>query len=287
MRRRFHLKFSNTVRPFLARMLRDRRPELRAKIEVTTTSRGKNRNLKVAIDHLDVVAVIHRAPDGTEERIALADIPAVVEQIKAAQKSTKRAPRPWRPSHPPVSPSLAALEQRAAEELVDSTLTLPNLISTSRAAPESLPVPSPRSPGERARVKNPSNTPGFTNICVNMDLDLDVNVDLDANVDADVVAVVHLDAAGGGSCRRRGMFGFQRLDVYRASTQFLGLTSKLVARIPRGHRDLIDQLRRAALIRAPKIAEESGKFSETLCASIRLPGAPPWSAQPCSTHWKR
>ena len=29
MRRRFHLKFSNTVRPFLARMLRDRRPELR------------------------------------------------------------------------------------------------------------------------------------------------------------------------------------------------------------------------------------------------------------------
>ena len=43
MRRRFHLKFSNTVRPFLARMLRDRRPELRAKIEVTTTSRGKKR----------------------------------------------------------------------------------------------------------------------------------------------------------------------------------------------------------------------------------------------------
>src|SRR4051812_1295778 len=52
MRRRFHLKFSNTVRPFLARMLRDRRPELRAKIEVTTTSRGKNRNVKVALDHL-------------------------------------------------------------------------------------------------------------------------------------------------------------------------------------------------------------------------------------------
>ena len=63
---------------------------------------------------------------------------------------------------------------------------------------------------------------------------MNVDLDLDANVDADVVAVVHLDAAGGGSCRRRGMFGFQRLDVYRASTQFLGLTSKLVARIPRG-----------------------------------------------------
>ena len=90
MRRRFHLKFSNTVRPFLARMLRDRRPVLRDKIEVTTTSRGRNRNLKVAIDHLDVVAVIRRTPDGGEERIDLAEIPAVVERVKAAQKSTKR-----------------------------------------------------------------------------------------------------------------------------------------------------------------------------------------------------
>src|SRR5262245_62848442 len=77
MRRRFHLKFSNTVRPFLARMLRDRRPELRAKIEVTTTSRGKNRNVKVAIDHLDVVAVIHRGADGSDQRIELRDLPAV------------------------------------------------------------------------------------------------------------------------------------------------------------------------------------------------------------------
>ena len=91
MRRRFHLKFSNTVRPFLARMLRDRRPELRSKIEVTTTSRGKNRNVKVALDHLDVVAVIHRAADGTEQRVAVGDIPGVVEQLKAAEKESKRA----------------------------------------------------------------------------------------------------------------------------------------------------------------------------------------------------
>ena len=90
MRRRFHLKFSNTVRPFLARMLRDRRPELREKIEVTTTSRGKNRNLKVAIDHLDVVAVIHRAADGCEERIELADVPGVVERLKAEQKERQQ-----------------------------------------------------------------------------------------------------------------------------------------------------------------------------------------------------
>jgi hypothetical protein len=90
MRRRFHLRFSNTVRPFLARMLRDRRPGLRPKIEVTTTSRGRNRNIKVAIDHLDVLAVIHRTPEGGEERIELADIPAVVERLKAARKRTKR-----------------------------------------------------------------------------------------------------------------------------------------------------------------------------------------------------
>src|SRR3954447_23901599 len=75
MRRRFRLKFSNTVRPFLARMLRDRRPSLRAKIEVTTTSRGRNRNVKVALDHLNVVAVVHRDPDGTERRIDLGDVP--------------------------------------------------------------------------------------------------------------------------------------------------------------------------------------------------------------------
>ena len=90
MRRRFGLKFSNTVRPFLARMLRDRRPSLRAKIEVTTTSRGKNRNVKVAIDHLNVVAVIHRAADGSEQRIELPDVPAVVERIKAAQKQRRK-----------------------------------------------------------------------------------------------------------------------------------------------------------------------------------------------------
>jgi hypothetical protein len=91
MRRRFGLKFSNTVRPFLARMLRDRRPSMRGKIEVTTTSRGKNRNVKVAIDHLNVVAVIHRAAVGTEQRIELADVPAVVDRIKTEQKELKRS----------------------------------------------------------------------------------------------------------------------------------------------------------------------------------------------------
>jgi hypothetical protein len=111
MRRRFHLRFSNTVRPFLARMLRDRRSGLRPKIEVTTTSRGRNRNIKVAIDHLDVVAVIHRTPEGGEQRIELGEIPTVVEHLKAAQKRTKRSgaaapsdPEPPSESAPGVSP---------------------------------------------------------------------------------------------------------------------------------------------------------------------------------------
>jgi hypothetical protein len=96
MRRRFGLRFSNTVRPFLARLLRDRRPSLRAKIEVTTTSRGKNRNLKIAIDHLNVIAVIHIASDGSEQRIELADVPTVVDRIKSAQKHNerRRIPKP-------------------------------------------------------------------------------------------------------------------------------------------------------------------------------------------------
>jgi len=57
------------------------------------------------------------------------------------------------------------------------------------------------------------------------------------------------------------MFGFQRLDAYRAATEFLGVTSKLVVGIPKGHGDIVDQLRRAALSVPLNIAEGSGKFN--------------------------
>ena len=57
------------------------------------------------------------------------------------------------------------------------------------------------------------------------------------------------------------MFGFQRLDVYRASAEFLATTCRLVTRIPKGYGDIVDQLRRAALSVPLNIAEGSGKFS--------------------------
>src|SRR5262249_18756698 len=54
----------------------------------------------------------------------------------------------------------------------------------------------------------------------------------------------------------------QRLDAYRASTEFLGLTAKLISKIPKGYAALVDQLRRAALSVPLNIAEGSGKFSK-------------------------
>jgi four helix bundle protein len=55
------------------------------------------------------------------------------------------------------------------------------------------------------------------------------------------------------------MFGFQKLDVYRCAVTFLGASSVLAERVPRGHSALADQLRRAALSVPLNIAEGSGK----------------------------
>jgi len=90
IKRRTKLKFSNTVRPFLARMLRDRRPELRDLIKVSTTSRGRNKDLKVALDHLNIVAVVHQPADPSEppRTIPLSEVPAFVQQMKQARRAS-------------------------------------------------------------------------------------------------------------------------------------------------------------------------------------------------------
>jgi four helix bundle protein len=56
------------------------------------------------------------------------------------------------------------------------------------------------------------------------------------------------------------MFGFQNLDVYRCSSEFLAVATRLADRAPRGYSSLADQLRRAALSIPLNIAEGSGKF---------------------------
>ena len=51
----------------------------------------------------------------------------------------------------------------------------------------------------------------------------------------------------------------ERLDVYQKSIIFLTLTTRLVREVPRGHADIVDQLKRAALSVPLNIAEASGR----------------------------
>lgn len=89
MKRRYKLSFSNTVRPFLSRMLRDRRPELRPLIKVNTTSRGSNKNLKVVLDHLDVVGVVVKTADGPRT-YSLEEATALANQARQNDAKAKR-----------------------------------------------------------------------------------------------------------------------------------------------------------------------------------------------------
>jgi four helix bundle protein len=75
------------------------------------------------------------------------------------------------------------------------------------------------------------------------------------------------------------MFGFQRLDVYRASTEFLAAASKLAAQCPRGQGGLTEQMRRAALSIPLNIAEGSGKFGRD---ALRFYGIARGSALECA-----
>jgi four helix bundle protein len=58
------------------------------------------------------------------------------------------------------------------------------------------------------------------------------------------------------------MLSFQRLDVYKCAIQFLALSTRLLATVPRGNGPLTDQLRRAALSVSLNIAEAAGRTTE-------------------------
>ena len=57
------------------------------------------------------------------------------------------------------------------------------------------------------------------------------------------------------------MFDHDRLDVYQAAVQFVGLVDPLLDKAPAGRGYLADQLRRAATSIALNIAEGAGEFS--------------------------
>ncbi|HEY8089216.1 MAG TPA: four helix bundle protein [Polyangiaceae bacterium] len=57
----------------------------------------------------------------------------------------------------------------------------------------------------------------------------------------------------------RPLLDFERLDVYRCAIAFLDLAVRVTGRMPHGHADLRDQLRRASSSIPLNIAEASGK----------------------------
>ena len=62
-----------------------------------------------------------------------------------------------------------------------------------------------------------------------------------------------------GSADSSSMLHFQKLDVYQRSIEFLTLAHRVRERLPKGHADLADQLRRAAQSVPQNIAEGCGR----------------------------
>ena len=58
------------------------------------------------------------------------------------------------------------------------------------------------------------------------------------------------------------MLSFQKLDVYQCSIDFVGKAVKIGGSLPKGHAELRDQLRRAALSVPLNIGEAAGRASE-------------------------
>jgi four helix bundle protein len=57
------------------------------------------------------------------------------------------------------------------------------------------------------------------------------------------------------------MLSFQKLDVYKRSIEFLAFVHRLLAQVPRGNGDLVDQLHRSAQSTPQNIAEGAGRMS--------------------------
>jgi four helix bundle protein len=62
-----------------------------------------------------------------------------------------------------------------------------------------------------------------------------------------------------GLADKPAMLNFQKLDVYQRSIEFLVFARRILVRLPRGHADLADQLRRSAQSIPQNIAEGAGK----------------------------
>jgi four helix bundle protein len=58
------------------------------------------------------------------------------------------------------------------------------------------------------------------------------------------------------------LLDFERLDVYRCAIDFLALSVRVAAHLPRGYAELRDQLRRASSSIPLNIAEACGKTSD-------------------------
>lgn len=58
------------------------------------------------------------------------------------------------------------------------------------------------------------------------------------------------------------MLDFERLDVYQCALQFAALSFQILEKMPRGHGELADQLRRETISVPLNIAEGAGKTTE-------------------------
>ncbi len=73
----------------------------------------------------------------------------------------------------------------------------------------------------------------------------------------------------------------ENLRVYQVSIRFLALSEDVVTRFPKGHSNLSDQLRRAALsIHSISPKERAEKTRRTAAIISQLPEDPHWNAVP-------